>query len=118
MTARDCQPQTRLQVVTTGVVFLISGLAVWAGARGWYSMRDAWPWWPLGFVVPAVFRLTAPPPQRSVVAAAAWLSLAAVLIAMNLGHIHLRLRDVVPLVLVGIGLHMLYRATQRSGDRS
>ena len=118
MTTRACPQQTRLQVVTTGVVFLLSGAAVWAGARGWYSMRDAWAWWPVGFVVPALFKLAAPPPQRSVAGAATWLSLAAILIAMNLGYVHLRSRDVVPLVLIGIGLGMLYRAIRRGGHRS
>lgn len=113
MSAHACGG-TRLNTVATGVLFVASGLALWAGARGWYSMREAWPYWPLGFIFPAVHHLTAPPPERSVGAGLIWLAAMAALIAMNLGYLHLRVRDVVPAVLVVVGLRLLLKA--RSGD--
>lgn len=115
--AQHCE-RTRLQTVSTGLLFLLSGLAVWAGARGWYSPREAHAWWPLGFVFPAVHYLTAPPPERNVFSGLGFLALGAVLIGRNLGYVHLRLRDLVPLVLVVIGLRLLYVAGQRRGVRS
>ena len=69
----DCR-QSRLQVVSTGLMFLLSGLAVLGGSRGWYSVRDAWRWWPVVFLFPAVQKLTAPPPERNVFAGVAWLT--------------------------------------------
>jgi hypothetical protein len=109
--SRKCS-STRTQTVVTGLMFLASGLALWAGARGWYSPRDAWAWWPLGFLFPAVHRLTAPAPQRSLFAAALWLTAAAALILANLGHLQLRARDLIPLALVVFGVRLLYRARQ------
>jgi hypothetical protein len=104
--------QTRLQVVTTGLMFLASGLVVFAGARGWYDPREAWAWWPLGFLFPAVNHLVAPPPQRRLIPALAWLGAAAVLILANLDVIELRFTHVVATVLVVVGGRMLYTASR------
>jgi hypothetical protein len=118
MSSHHCGGGGRLGTFTTGVLFLLGGLAVWAGARGWYSWRDAWAWWPLWLAIPAVFKLTAPPPERHVAAGLAWLSLAAILIGMNLGYVEWRLRDLLPLLLVAIGLRLLYRARAHGGSES
>lgn len=107
----DCE-QSRLQVVSTGLLFLLSGFAVFAGARGWYDPRDAWAWWPLGFVFPAVHSLTAPPPQRDVFAGLAWMAAAVVLILDGLDVINLRFTHIVAGVLVVIGARMLYIASR------
>ena len=109
MSGRPCQT-SRTHVVATGLMFLASGLGVWAGARGWYTFEQSWPWWPIGFLFPAVSALTVPPPRRNVGAALGWASLATGLILANLGYLPIRVRDVVPLILVAIGLRMLYRA--------
>jgi hypothetical protein len=113
--SRTCA-STRTQTVVTGLMFLVSGAALWAGARGWYSFEESWAWWPLGFLFPAVHRLTAPPPARNLFAAAVWIAAAAGLILANLGYIHLRARDLVPLALVVFGLRLLYRA--RAGEEA
>lgn len=108
---RGCQ-QTRLQIVTTGPMFLASGLAVFAGARGWYDTRDAWAWWPLGSIFPAVQNVTAPTAQRRVVAACEWLVAAAVLILANLDRVELRFTHLVATVLVVAGARMRYTASR------
>ena len=117
MSAHQCT-HSRLYTVATGAMFIVSGAVVWAGARGWYSVHDAWAWWPLAFVFPAVHALTTPPPERSVVSGLSWLSLAAVLIAMNLGYVQLRVRDLMPLILVALGLRLLYRGGRIGRSRS
>ena len=102
--------QGRLQVVTTGVIFLVCGLALLARVRGWWALENEWAWWPLGLVIPGILRLTAPPPQRSLFGALGWFVTAAGLILANLGYLELRVRDLVPLALVAFGARLLYRA--------
>jgi hypothetical protein len=109
MSTRECATN-RTHTVATGLMFLLSGAALWAGARGWYSFEQSWAWWPLGLLFPAVDRLTAPPPRRSMGAALVWAAMAAALILANLGHVELRARDLVPLALVAFGARLLYRA--------
>jgi len=104
--------QTRLQVVTTGLLFLLSGAAVFAGARGWYDPRDAWAWWPLGFIFPAVHNLISPPPQRNLFAGLAWIAAGLVLILDGLELIDLRFTHIVALGLVALGVRMLYIASR------
>ena len=102
--------ETRLQIVTTGLLFLVSGVLLLTRARGWWQLQNEWAYWPLAFVLPGIHRLVAPPPERSVAAALGWFFTAAVLIAWNLRYIHLRMRDIVPLVCVAVGLRLLYNA--------
>ncbi len=109
MSSHRCGSGGRVQTFTTGVLFLVGGMAVWAGARGWYSWRDTWAWWPLWLAIPGIYKLAAPAVERQVFAGLVWLSLAAVLIGMNLGYIDLRFRDLAPLVLVIIGVRLLYK---------
>ena len=112
MSSRRCR-ETCLQTVTTGALFVASGMVVWGGARGWYSLRDVWVWWPLAFVFPALHALTAPPPMRSIFGGFAWLGLAAVLIAANLGHLQLRFEFVLSILCLIAGARLLYVAWQR-----
>lgn len=104
--------QTRLQVVTTGLLFLLCGVAVFAGARGWYDPRDAWAWWPLGFVFPAVHNLVSPPPQRNVFAGLAWIAAAVVLILDGLDIVNLRFTHMIAAALLVVGARMLYIASR------
>lgn len=115
MTRKPGCEQTRLQVVTTGAMFVLSGLALWAGARGWYQFRleQAWVWWPLGLLFPAAHALTAPRPERSLVAGLAWLAAAVVLVAANLGYVHLRLDNMLAVVFLAAGGRLLYGAWSR-----
>ena len=108
--------ETRLQTVTTGVLLVVSGALLLTRARGWWQLQNEWAYWPIAFVFPGIQRLVAPPPERSAVAALTWFFTAAVLIAWNLRYIHLRMRDIVPLVFVAIGLRLLYKA--RRGERA
>lgn len=117
MTSEHGCEQTRLQVVSTGVLFLLSGLAVFGGARGWYDPRQAWAWWPLGFIFPAVHNLVAPPPQRNVFAGLAWLGAGAVLILVGLEIIDIRFTHMLAAGLVAVGGRMLYIATRDAGAR-
>ena len=112
----ECQ-QSRLQVVTTGLLFLLTGCVVFAGARGWYDPRDAWAWWPLGFVFPAVHNLVSPPPQRNVFAGLAWSAAAVVLILDGLDIVDLRLTHLIAGGLVVVGARMLYIASRRVETR-
>ena len=104
--------QTRLQVVTTGLLFLLCGAAVFAGARGWYDPRQAWAWWPLGFVFPAVHNLVSPPPPRNLFAGLAWIAAAVVLILDGLDMINLRFAHMIAAALVVVGARMLYIASR------
>ena len=110
---QHCQ-RTRLQAISTGLMFLLSGGALWAAARGWYSFRDAIPWWPLGFLFPAVHYLTAPAPERDVPTALLWAALAAGLVAWNLGHVPFSLPALIPLILVVGGARLLYMGLARA----
>ncbi len=103
----------RAQTVVTGVMLLVSGAVLWAGARGWYSIEQAWAWWPLGLLFPAVHRLTAPPPERRVFGGLAWLAAAAVLVAVNLGTVDLRLSDAVAIIFIIAGARLTYVAWMR-----
>jgi hypothetical protein len=118
MSRHQACAQSRLQVVVTGVIFLVCGVALLARLRGWWQLENEWAWWPLGLVIPGILRLAAPAPQRSVLAAFAWFAVAAALILANLGHLELRARDLVPLALVAFGVRLLYRArTETKGVR-
>ncbi len=101
---------SRVHAVTTGLMFVATGVVMLGVLRGWWVIDRYWAYWPLVFVFPAIGRLTAPVPERSVVAGLGWLALAAGLVGANLGILQLRIRDLVPLVLVAIGARLLYRA--------
>lgn len=103
----------RANTVVTGVMFLVSGAVLWAGARGWYSFEQSWAWWPLGFLFPAVHKLTASPPERSVVGGLAWLGLAVGLVAANLGYVHLRFADAIAVLFLAAGARLTYLAWMR-----
>ncbi len=112
MSSHGCR-QGRLQTVTTGALFVMTGIVVWAGARGWYSVRDAWVWWPVVFVFPAAQALTAPPPARSLFRGLAWLGAAAVLVAANMGRIHLGFDEALAVALVVGGARLVYLSWTR-----
>jgi hypothetical protein len=108
--SRHACTTSRTHTVATGVLFLLSGVALWGGMHGWYTVEESWAWWPLVFLFPAVSALSSPPPKQNLFAAAGWAALAVGLILANLGHLQLRLRDLVPLAFVVVGARLLYRA--------
>ncbi|MCC6165080.1 MAG: hypothetical protein IT182_17170 [Acidobacteria bacterium] len=103
---------TRTSTVATGLLFLLSGVVLWAGSQGWYSIHQAIPWWPATFIFPAVHRLTSPPPERSLFAGVAWLGAGALLVAANLDYIQLRFSTVVAIFLLVAGARLLWQAWQ------
>jgi hypothetical protein len=114
MSARPCH-SSRAHTVMTGVLLLLSGVALLAALRGWWEIERYAAFWPLVFLFPAVNRLMAPPEERSLAAGLAWMGVAALLISLNLGYVHLRLRDLLPLLLVGLGVRLLYRSRTHVG---
>ena len=112
MSRRQCETN-RVHTVTTGTIFVVSGVALLGTLRGWWNIEPYWAYWPLVLVVPAIARLFGP--DRSLVAGLAWAGVAALLVSLNLGYIHLRLRDLVPLLLVGLGVRLLVRARANAG---
>ena len=63
--SRHACTESRLQTVTTGVIFLTSGIALLTRARGWWQLENESAYWPIGFVIPGILTLVAPRPQRS-----------------------------------------------------
>ena len=112
MSRRQCETN-RVHTVLTGVILLLSGVALLGSLRGWWDLEPYWAYWPLVFVLPAISRLVGP--DRSLVAGLAWAGVAALLVSLNLGYVHLRLRDLVPLLLVGLGVRLLVRARAHAG---
>lgn len=113
MSRHACR-KSRAHTITTGLMFLVAGVVLLGLFRDWRLVERYWAFWPVVFVLPAIGRLTAPPPERSLVAGAGWLTLALGLVLANLGYLHLRIRDLVPLVLVLIGARLLWRARTTS----
>lgn len=103
----DRRPATPVQNLVTGGLLVIAGLLLLAYGRGWIVLEQPWAWWPLVFVGIGIQRLAAPPPHRSVVAALIWAGVGAVIIAANHGLVSVRARDVVPVILVLLGIRML-----------
>ena len=114
MSGRACHT-SRAHTVTTGVMLLLSGIALLGALRGWWVLERYWAFWPLVFLLPATNRLLGPPAERSLVAGLGWMGVAALLVSLNLGYVHLRLRDLVPLLLVGLGVRLLYRSNTHLG---
>ncbi len=109
--SRGCAA-TRTHTVATGLLFLLSGVALWAASQGWYSIHQAIAWWPATFIFPAVHRLTSPPPGRSVFAGLGWLAAGGLLIAANLDYIQIRVGTIVAIVLLVAGGRLLWQARQ------
>ena len=107
MSSRHCATN-RTHSVLTGVMLVLSGVALLGALRGWWDIERYGAFWPLVFLLPATSRLVGP--ERSLVAALAWAGVAALLVSLNLGYVHLRLRDLVPLLLVALGARLLYRS--------
>ncbi len=112
MSGRRCT-DSRARTLVTGVLLVAGGAALWAGARGWYSLEEASSWWPLIALWPAVDAFTAPPPARRIFAGLVWVTAAASLVALNLGFIHLRLADTIAVVFVVAGARLTYVAWMR-----
>ena len=60
--SRHACTESRLQTVTTGVIFLTSGIALLTRARGWWQLENESAYWPIGFVIPGILTLVAPRP--------------------------------------------------------
>ena len=113
MSSHSCAGN-RVHTVTIGLMFVLSGVALMGAMRGWGIVEKYWAFWPLIFVLPAIGRITAPPGHRDLVASLGWLGLSAILLAANLGYFELRIRDLVPIVLVFVGARLLLKARGRS----
>jgi len=112
MSGRHCATN-RAHTVMTGVILVLSGVALLGALRGWWDIERYWAFWPLVFLLPATSRLVGP--ERNLVAGLAWAGAAGLLVSLNLGYVHLRLRDLVPLLLVGFGVRLLYRSRTHAG---
>ena len=112
MSRGQCETN-RVHTVTTGTILVLSGVALLGTLRGWWDIEPYWAYWPLVLLVPAIGRRFGP--DRSLVAGLAWGGVAAFLVSLNLGYVHLRLRDLVPLLLVGLGVRLLYRSRAHAG---
>ena len=112
MSVRQCGTN-RAQTVVTGVILVLSGVALLGAVRGWRIIERYWAFWPLILLLPATNRLVGP--KRSLVGALAWTGVAGLLVSLNLGYVHVRLRDLVPLLLVGLGVRLLYRSRLHVG---
>lgn len=109
-----CQPRTnRAHTVLTGALLMLSGFALLGALQGWWDLDRYWAYWPLALLLPAISRLYGP--DRSVVASLAWAGAAALLVSLNFGYVHLRLRDLVPLLLVAFGVRLLVRSRAHAG---
>jgi len=109
-----CRPQTnRVHTVLTGVMLMLSGVVLLGSLQGWWDIERYWAYWPLALLAPAITRLFGP--DRSVVASLAWAGVAALLVSLNFGYVHLRLRDLVPLLLVAFGVRLLFRSRAHAG---
>ena len=112
MNAHQCETN-RTHSVLAGVMLVLSGVALLGAMRGWRIIERYWVFWPLVFLLPATGRLFGQ--HRSLVAGLAWAGVAVVLVSLNLGYVHLRLRDLVPLLLVGLGARLLYQSRRHGG---
>lgn len=112
MSRPHCE-SNRFHTVTTGTILVLSGVALLGTVRGWWNIEPYWAYWPLVFLVPAVTRMFGP--DRSLVAGLAWGGVAAFLVSLNLGYVHLRLRDLLPLLLVLLGVRLLLRSRPHAG---
>src|SRR5690349_21499317 len=107
MSVRHCQPD-RAHSILTGIMLVLSGIFLLGAWRAWWDVERYWAYWPLFFLLPAAGRLIGP--NRNLVAGLSWAAAALLLVSLNLGYVHLQLRDLVPLLLVGLGVRLLYRS--------
>ena len=112
MSVRQCEPN-RVHTVVIGLMLMLSGVVLLGALRGWWDIERYGAYWPLALLVPAFSRLFGS--DRNTVAALAWASVAVFLVSLNLGYVHLRLRDLVPLLLVVFGVRLLYRSRTHAG---
>ena len=112
MNSRQCEAN-RVHTVLIGVILVLSGVALLGALRGWWDIDRYAAYWPVVLLLPAISRLFGP--DRNVLAAVAWAGVAAFLVSLNLGYVHLRLRDLVPLLLVGLGVRLLFRSRAHAG---
>ncbi|BCS33463.1 hypothetical protein TBR22_A26900 [Luteitalea sp. TBR-22] len=113
MSRHECR-STRGQTIVTGLMFLMSGVALLGVMRGWWVVERYWDYWPLVFVFPAINKLMGPPPERHLVAGLAWLGLAVALLGRNLGWVHWQARTAAPVLLVVAGSRLIYLAVTRN----
>lgn len=111
----DGRPATPAQHLVTGAMLVFTGGVLLAYGRGWIEIANPGAWWPLGFVAIGIHRLVAHPAERSLLAAAIWSGVGAAIIAANLGYVTIRARDIVPVVLVVLGVAMLLGRSRREG---
>jgi hypothetical protein len=109
-----CQPQTnRVHTVLTGVMLVLSGVVLLGAMRDWRIVERYWAFWPLMLLLPATGRFFGQ--NRSLVAGTAWAGVAALLVSVNLGYVHVRVQDLLPLLLVAFGIRLLLRSRARAG---
>lgn len=108
MSAHQCA-RGPVHTVTTGLMFVITGVVLLGVMRGWWAVEEYWQYWPLVFVLPAVSRLAA----GQLFAGLAWLAFVALLLAHTFGVLEWTPRLIGPLVLIVGGSRLLYLAVTR-----
>jgi hypothetical protein len=107
---------SRLHTVATGVLFVLSGACLWAALRGWFTFEQSRAWWPLGFLFPAVYRITSAGPDRNVLAGLGWLTAGAAIILVNLGYLQPSWTVALALASLAAGARLLYLALARDRE--
>lgn len=93
-------------VIGMGVLFLLDNLGI-------TRFGDVLSFWPMVFIIAGVVKLLDTGSRGGYVLGLAWLVLGAALILQNLGYIHISWQAVWPLILIGAGASVLWRATRR-----
>jgi predicted membrane protein len=96
--------------IATGLIFVAIGVIFLLGNLGYLDVRAFFPYWPLIVIVFGVVRIVENRDDYSQTSGMFWVAIGLLFLLASLGIFRIAVRDLWPVLLIGVGVLMLWRA--------
>jgi len=118
MERRRARVHSPMHHLATGLVLVAIGAIFLLGNMGYLDVRQVFVYWPLILIFFGVVRIVESRDNYSHSAGMFWIAIGLLFLLGSLGVIRIALRDLWPVLLIGVGVLMLWRAILVSRERA
>jgi predicted membrane protein len=104
--------------LATGLVFVAIGVIFLLGNMGYLNVREVFVYWPVILIAFGVVRIVESRDDYGHSAGMFWITIGLLFLLGSLGVLRIALRDLWPVLLIGVGVLMLWRAILLSRERA